>query len=146
MIRSESLLIAKRVASFCRLYQIRPESSSSVVIGGRDLTFKTGHIARFADGAVVLESGDSAILATVVSKTKDNASGFDYLPLSVDFKQSAAAVGKIPTTYLRREMQQTDADIITSRIIDRSLGPIFPDLFSFETQVWLIYVCIYKYI
>jgi polyribonucleotide nucleotidyltransferase len=105
------------------------------MIGKKELTFKTGHMARFADGAVVSESGDSAILATVVSRTKDQSNGYDGLPLTVDFRQSAAAIGRIPTTYLRREMQQSDADIITSRIIDRSIRPMFLDGFTFDTQV-----------
>jgi polyribonucleotide nucleotidyltransferase len=137
MLRSKPTVILKQsTACFRRFNQIRAEStSSSVVVGEKEIVFKTGHIARFADGAVVIESGDTAILATVVSKTKDQSMGLDGLPLQVDFRQSAAAIGRIPTTYLRREMQQSDADIITSRIIDRSIRPMFPDGFSFDTQV-----------
>uniref|UniRef100_A0AC34F1Z2 Polyribonucleotide nucleotidyltransferase n=1 Tax=Panagrolaimus sp. ES5 TaxID=591445 RepID=A0AC34F1Z2_9BILA len=94
MLRSKHNAILKRsVACLRRFNQIRSETtSSSVVIGEKEFTFKTGHVARFADAAVVVESGDTAILATVVSKTKDQSSGFDGLPLQVDFRQSAAAV------------------------------------------------------
>uniref|UniRef100_A0A914Z387 polyribonucleotide nucleotidyltransferase n=1 Tax=Panagrolaimus superbus TaxID=310955 RepID=A0A914Z387_9BILA len=137
MLRSKHCVILKRsTACLRRLNQIRSKTTlSSSIIGEKEFTFKTGHVARFADAAVVVESGDTAILATVVSKTRDQSSGFDGLPLQVDFRQSAAAVGRIPTTYLRREMQQSDTDIITSRIIDRSIRPMFPDSFSFETQI-----------
>lgn len=58
-----------------------------------------------------------------------------FLPLSVDFKQSAAALGRIPTNYLRREMSSSDVDILYSRIIDRSIRPTFPKDFFFDTQV-----------
>ncbi|KAK6034274.1 hypothetical protein COOONC_28226, partial [Cooperia oncophora] len=61
--------------------------------------------------------------------------GQDFVPLLVDFKQSAAAVGKIPTNYLRRELGQTDADILASRVIDRSLRPLFPSGWLQETQI-----------
>ena len=117
--------------------QLRWESSVTTSVGSQSITLRTGHMARFADGAVVAESGDNAVLATVVSKMKPATGNSDGLPLNVDFKQSAAAVGRIPTNYLRRELQQTDADIIASRIIDRSIRPLFPDGFVFDTQVRL---------
>ena len=137
MLWSEASNILTRRVPLRQLCQLSTEATSSVIVGGdKSLTFRTGHIARFADGAVVIESGDSAILATVVSRTRESSNAAnDFLPLQVDYKQSAAAVGKIPTTYLRREMQQSDADIITSRIIDRSLRPMFLDGFAFDTHV-----------
>ncbi|KJH42443.1 putative polyribonucleotide nucleotidyltransferase [Dictyocaulus viviparus] len=94
-------------------------------------------MARFASGAVVASSGDNAVLSTCVyrNSSSDLFAGPDFVPLLVDFKQSAAAVGKIPTNYLRRELGQTDADILSSRLIDRSLRPLFPAGWINETQI-----------
>ncbi|EPB70798.1 polyribonucleotide nucleotidyltransferase, RNA binding domain protein [Ancylostoma ceylanicum] len=76
------------------------------------------------------------VLSTCVfrASTSESYPGQDFVPLLVDFKQSAAAVGKIPTNYLRRELGQTDADILASRVIDRSLRPLFPPGWTNETQ------------
>ncbi|KHJ96651.1 putative polyribonucleotide nucleotidyltransferase [Oesophagostomum dentatum] len=97
----------------------------------------TGHLARFASGAAVASVGDSAVLSTCVFResTSEGQSVQDFVPFLVDFKQSAAAVGKIPTNYLRRELGQTDADILASRVIDRSLRPLFPQGWTNETQI-----------
>ncbi|EYB93090.1 hypothetical protein Y032_0186g1073 [Ancylostoma ceylanicum] len=112
--------------------------SVAVCVGdGGPLTLTTGHMARFASGAVVASAGDSAVLSTCVfrASTSESYPGQDFVPLLVDFKQSAAAVGKIPTNYLRRELGQTDADILASRVIDRSLRPLFPPGWTNETQI-----------
>lgn len=77
------------------------------------------------------------VLATVVGKQGSTNDTLDFMPLTVDFQQSASAVGRIPTNYLRRELQQSDADILASRMIDRSIRPLFPKNYSGETQVWL---------
>ncbi|KAH7729070.1 polyribonucleotide nucleotidyltransferase 1 [Aphelenchoides avenae] len=95
-------------------------------------------MARFTDGAVVVSEGDNAVLATVVTAGKPGATG--GLPgsepgLMVDFKQSAAAVGRIPTNYLRREMTNSDMSILAGRIVDRSLRPFFRNGYTFNTQV-----------
>uniref|UniRef100_A0A7E4VRV7 polyribonucleotide nucleotidyltransferase n=1 Tax=Panagrellus redivivus TaxID=6233 RepID=A0A7E4VRV7_PANRE len=112
------------------------QQSATVTVGEAEVTFRSGHMARFADGAVTAETADSAVLATVVSKPKSNGgTPTDFLSLNVDYKQSAAAVGRIPTTYLRREMQQSDADIIASRIIDRSIRPLIADGYTGTTQI-----------
>uniref|UniRef100_A0A0N5AP52 polyribonucleotide nucleotidyltransferase n=1 Tax=Syphacia muris TaxID=451379 RepID=A0A0N5AP52_9BILA len=91
-------------------------------------------MARFANGAVVVSHGNNAVLATVVGK-KESKSLSDFVSLSVDFRQSAAAVGRIPVNYLRRELKQTDNDILISRAIDRSLRPLFRKDFGGEVQV-----------
>ncbi|MFH4974027.1 hypothetical protein AB6A40_000736 [Gnathostoma spinigerum] len=113
----------------CRVAAHLSESSTTTI------EFETGHIARFADGAVVASHGSSAVLATVVSKAPSASSSSAMIPLTVDFKQSASALGRIPTNYLRRELQQTDADILASRVIDRSIRPLFPKGYNGETQV-----------
>ncbi|GMT31274.1 hypothetical protein PFISCL1PPCAC_29120 [Pristionchus fissidentatus] len=100
------------------------------------LELRTGHMARFADAAVVASRGDSAVLATVVTKAADpSAAGAGFTPLTVDFRQSAAAVGKIPTNYLRRELAQSDTDILISRVIDRSLRPLIPATVADQIQL-----------
>ena len=71
--------------------------------------------------------GDTAVLVTAVSKTKSNSATASFLPLTVDYRQKAAAAGRIPTNFLRRELGSTEKEILTSRMIDRSLRPLFPD-------------------
>ena len=99
-----------------------------------DLHIETGKYARFADGNAVVSMGNTAVLVTAVSKSKGYPSTF--LPLTVDYKQKAAAAGRIPTNFLRRETGSTEREILTSRMIDRSLRPMFPDgNYSFITTL-----------
>jgi len=88
------------------------------------LRLSTGRYARFADGAAVVSLGDTTVMATAVSKSKSSPAAF--LPLTVDYRQKAAALGRIPTNFLRRELGPTEAETLTSRVIDRSLRPLFP--------------------
>ncbi|GAB1597697.1 polyribonucleotide nucleotidyltransferase 1, mitochondrial-like [Argonauta hians] len=104
-----------------------------VDIGTRKLKITTGKLARFADGAAVAEFGGTAVLVTAVCSDKVSSSGF--MPLTVDFRQKAAAAGRIPTNHLRREIGMTQEEILTSRMIDRSLRPLFPEGFCNETQL-----------
>lgn len=99
----------------------------------RNLTLSTGKFARFADGCAVAELGDTSVMVTAVSKTKPSPSSF--IPLVVDYRQKAAAAGRIPTNFLRRELGPSEKEILTSRLIDRSLRPLFPEGYSYETQV-----------
>nr|XP_023412937.1 polyribonucleotide nucleotidyltransferase 1, mitochondrial [Loxodonta africana] len=105
----------------------------AVDLGGRKLEMSTGKLARFADGSAVVQSGDTAVMVTAVSKTKPSPSQF--MPLVVDYRQKAAAAGRIPTNYLRREIGSSDKEILTSRIIDRSIRPLFPAGYFYDTQV-----------
>ncbi|KAJ8962646.1 hypothetical protein NQ318_001039 [Aromia moschata] len=100
---------------------------------GRNLNISTGQYARLADGCAVAALGDTAVMVTVVSKTKPSPSNF--LPLVVDYRQKSAAAGRIPTNFFRRELGPTEREILTSRLIDRSLRPLFPENFNCETQV-----------
>jgi len=77
--------------------------------------------------------GDTSVMATTVSKSTKSSSNF--LPLTVDYRQKAAAAGRIPTNYLRRELSVSEHEILTSRLIDRSLRPLFPSTYCFDTQV-----------
>ncbi|XP_013370178.1 PREDICTED: polyribonucleotide nucleotidyltransferase 1, mitochondrial isoform X2 [Chinchilla lanigera] len=105
----------------------------SVDLGNRKLEISSGKLARFADGCAVVQSGDTAVMVTAVSKTKPSPSQF--MPLVVDYRQKAAAAGRIPTNYLRREIGSSDREILTSRIIDRSIRPLFPTGYFYDTQV-----------
>uniref|UniRef100_A0A8C0F065 polyribonucleotide nucleotidyltransferase n=1 Tax=Bubo bubo TaxID=30461 RepID=A0A8C0F065_BUBBB len=86
-----------------------------------------------ADDMLRIRLGDTAVMVTAVSKTKPSASQF--MPLVVDYRQKAAAAGRIPTNYLRRELGSTDKEILTSRVIDRSIRPLFPGGYFYDTQI-----------
>ncbi|KAL8185102.1 UNVERIFIED_CONTAM: Polyribonucleotide nucleotidyltransferase 1, mitochondrial [Gekko kuhli] len=105
----------------------------SVDLGSRKLEISSGKLARFADGCAVVQLGDTAVMVTAVSKTKPSPSQF--MPLVVDYRQKAAAAGRIPTNYLRRELGSTDKEILTSRVIDRSIRPLFPAGYYYDTQI-----------
>ncbi|KAM3606541.1 uncharacterized protein V6R79_018278 [Siganus canaliculatus] len=104
-----------------------------VDLGEKKLEISSGRFARFADGAAVVQLGETSVMVTAVSKTKPSPSQF--MPLVVDYRQKAAAAGRIPTNYLRRELGTTDNEILTSRLIDRSIRPLFPAGYFYDTQV-----------
>ncbi|KAA0201847.1 hypothetical protein HAZT_HAZT000284 [Hyalella azteca] len=97
----------------------------------RSLTLETGRHARMADGSVVATMGNTSVLVTATSKPSSTPQSF--LPLTVDYRQKYAAAGRIPTNYLKRELAPSDHEILTSRVIDRSVRPIFPVGFMDET-------------
>uniref|UniRef100_A0A670YXL9 polyribonucleotide nucleotidyltransferase n=1 Tax=Pseudonaja textilis TaxID=8673 RepID=A0A670YXL9_PSETE len=107
--------------------------ATTVDVGSKKLEISSGKLARFADGCAVVKLGETAVMVTAVSKTKTSQSQF--LPLVVDYRQKGAAVGRIPTNYLRRELGVTDHEILTSRLIDRSIRPLFPAGYYYDTQV-----------
>lgn len=102
-------------------------------MGEKKLEISTGKFARFADGSAVVQLGDTSVMVTAVSKTKPSPAQF--MPLVVDYRQKAAAAGRIPTNHLRRELGTTDNEILTSRLIDRSIRPLFPAGYFYDTQV-----------
>ncbi len=105
----------------------------SVEIGGRILTFETGKIAKQAHGAVVARYGDTVLLATACMDNK--ATEKDFLPLTVDYREYTYSAGKIPGGFFKREGRPSEREILTSRLIDRPLRPLFPEGWSTETQV-----------
>ncbi|XP_061826627.1 polyribonucleotide nucleotidyltransferase 1, mitochondrial [Nerophis lumbriciformis] len=105
----------------------------AVDLGEKKLEISSGKLAKFADGAAVVQLGDTSVMVTAVSKTKPSPSQF--MPLVVDYRQKAAAAGRIPTNYLRRELGTTDNEILTSRLIDRSIRPLFPTGYFYDTQI-----------
>ncbi len=103
-------------------------------LDGRKLSISSGEMARQADGAVVVQCGGTVVLVTaVVSKTVRE--GIDFLPLTVDYIEKHYAAGKIPGGFFKREGRPGEKETLTSRLIDRSLRPLFPDNFANETQV-----------
>src|SRR6201997_5396881 len=113
-----------------------PVSVSLKQADGRELTIETGKMARQADGSVVVRLGDCMILATVVA-TKEPKPGQDFFPLSVDYQEKFASAGRIPGSFFKREARLNDYEILTSRLIDRALRPLFPEDYFCEVQVLL---------
>ena len=103
-------------------------------VGTNPITIETGKMARLADGAVVVRSGDTVVLVTVVSATKVKE-GQTFFPLSVEYKEKAAAAGMFPGGYFQREGRPTEKEILTCRMTDRPLRPMFPKGYFYDTQV-----------
>src|SRR6184192_4053463 len=103
-------------------------------IGANQISIETGKIARLADGAVIVSCGDTMVLASAVSSTTIKE-GQDYFPLTVDYREKAAAVGKFPGGYFKREGRPSEKETLTSRMIDRPLRPLFPQGYFYDTQV-----------
>ncbi len=104
--------------------------------GGRMVTIETGRLARQADGAVTVSMGNCVILATVVAN-REPKEGQSFFPLSVDYQEKFAAAGRIPGSFFKREARLNDYEILTSRLIDRALRPLFPEDYLCEVQVLL---------
>ncbi|WP_159800140.1 polyribonucleotide nucleotidyltransferase [Flavobacterium sp. MK4S-17] len=103
---------------------------------GRTISIETGKLAKQADGSVVVRMGDAMLLATVVS-AKTAAPGIDFLPLTVDYREKFAAAGRFPGGFFKREARPSDSEILTMRLVDRVLRPLFPDDYHAETQVMI---------
>src|SRR6187200_598414 len=106
----------------------------SVTIGGREITFETGKLAKQADGSVVVRSGDTMILATAQGRPEPRE-GADFFPLTVDVEERMYAAGKIPGGFFKREGRPTEKAILTARMIDRPIRPLWPKGFTNEVQV-----------
>jgi len=105
---------------------------------GRTITVETGKLAKQADGSVVVKMGNTMLLATAVS-APDAKPGVDFMPLTVDYREMFASTGRIPGSFFRREAKLTDAEVLSSRLVDRALRPLFPEDYHADTQV-LIYL------
>src|SRR5687768_8797502 len=101
---------------------------------GREVTIETGRLARQADGAVTVKSGNCIILATVCATEKPKE-GQDFFPLSVDYMEKFSSAGRIPGSFFKREGKLNDYEVLTSRLIDRALRPLFPEDYFCEVQV-----------
>jgi len=105
----------------------------TVEVGGRPLTLETGKIARQANGAIVARYGDTVVLTTACMASEANER--DFLPLTVDYRENTYAAGKIPGGFFKREGRPSEKEILTSRLIDRPLRPLFPEAWRNETQI-----------
>ncbi len=103
---------------------------------GRTISIETGKLAKQADGSVVVKMGDTMLLATVVSAT-EAAENIDFMPLSVDYREKYSAAGRFPGGFLKRESRPSDDEILTARLVDRVLRPLFPDNYHAETVVMI---------
>ncbi len=103
-------------------------------IAGRMLRLETGRVAKQADGSIWASYGDTVVLATAVA-SQTAKPGVDFLPLTVDYQEKTYAAGKIPGGYFKREGRPSEKEVLTSRLIDRPLRPLFPEGYYFETQV-----------
>ncbi len=103
-------------------------------LAGRDISVKTNYVAGQADGAVMVTYGETVVMITVVSQTTKRE-GVDFMPLTVDYQEMTSAAGKIPGGFFKREGRPNENEILTSRLIDRSIRPLFPKGYSYETQV-----------
>lgn len=107
-----------------------------VLDDGREIILETGKLAKQADGSVVVTCGGTMLLATVVAAKEANP-GVDFLPLTVDYRDKFSAGGRIPGGFMKREGRPTDEEILTMRLVDRVLRPLFPDDFHAEIQVMI---------
>jgi polyribonucleotide nucleotidyltransferase len=112
----------------------QPKSVKFEVNPGQEIFIETGKIARQADGAVTVRQGNCILLATVVAN-KDPKDGQDFFPLSVDYQEKFASAGRIPGSFFKREARLNDYEILTSRLIDRALRPLFPEDYLCDVQV-----------
>jgi polyribonucleotide nucleotidyltransferase len=103
-------------------------------LDGRTLSIETGKYAKQADGAVMVRYADTMVLATVVS-AKEPTEGKDFVPLQVEYREKTSAAGKIPGGFFKREGRPTEKEILSSRLIDRPIRPLFPKNYQYETQV-----------
>jgi polyribonucleotide nucleotidyltransferase len=105
----------------------------SVKIGDTELTIETGHMAKQADGSVVVRYGDTMLLVTAVSAREKK--DVDFLPLTVEYQEKLYSAGRIPGSYFKREGRLTEKETLASRLVDRSCRPLFPEGYAYETQV-----------
>src|SRR2546430_12348821 len=105
----------------------------TVDVGGRTLTLETGKIAKQANGAIVARYGDTVVLTTACMAPTTNDR--DFLPLTVDYRENTYSAGKIPGGFFKREGRPSEKEVLTSRLIDRPMRPLFPESWRNETQV-----------
>ena len=113
---------------------MRQFHTESVSVGGEEITFETGKMATQASGSVVVRAGGTVVLVTAQG-ARDPKGGIDFLPLTVDYQEKMSAAGRIPGGFFKREGKPRDEETLTSRLIDRSIRPLFAEGWACETQV-----------
>src|SRR5262249_40816358 len=110
-----------------------PRKRVERTIGGKILSLETGHLAKQASGSVVVRIGDTMTLVAVVAAP--GREGLDFFPLTVDYREKTYSAGKFPGGFIKREGRPTTKEILTSRLIDRPIRPLFPDWYREEVQI-----------
>src|SRR5882724_7432847 len=105
-----------------------------VDLGGRKITLETGKMAKQANGSVVVRCGDSVVLVSACMADQPKV-GASFFPLTVDYREFTYSAGKIPGGFIKREGRPSEKEVLTSRLIDRPIRPLFPEGFSHETQI-----------
>ncbi len=108
--------------------------NESIKLGSQDLVVETGKVAKQADGSVVIRYGDTMLLVAAVS-ARTAKEGLDFFPLTVEYRENSFAAGRIPGNYFRREGRPSEKEVLTCRMIDRPVRPLFADGYRFETQI-----------
>src|SRR3954451_2348251 len=108
--------------------------NESIKLGNKELIVETGKVAKQADGSVVIKYGDTMLLVAAVSG-RTAKEGLDFFPLTVEYRENTFSAGRIPGNYFRREGRPTEKEVLTCRLIDRPVRPLFPDGYKFETQI-----------
>src|ERR1700751_3549676 len=109
-------------------------TTRDISISGKSLRFETGKLAKQAGGAVVVRFGDSVVLVTAC-RAANAREGIDFLPLTVDYREYTYASGRIPGGFFKREGKAAEKEVLTSRVIDRPIRPLFPAGWRYETQI-----------
>ena len=105
-----------------------------IEVAGKKFTVESGKVAKQASGSCMVSIGETTVLVTVVASPEPK-SGVDFMPLTVDYRERTYAAGKIPGGFFKREAKPRDSEILISRIIDRSIRPLFPEHWRNETQI-----------
>jgi polyribonucleotide nucleotidyltransferase len=115
-----------------------PQAITETIIlkDGREITIETGKLAKQADGSVVVKCGGTMLLATICA-AKDAQQGVDFLPLTVDYREKFGGAGRVPGNFFRRETKPSDEEVLTMRLVDRVMRPLFPEDFHAEIQVMI---------
>src|SRR6187397_424347 len=106
----------------------------TAALGDKQITIETGKLAKQADGAVTVQLGETIVIVAAVAATKAKP-GQDFFPLTVDYREKAAAAGRFPGGYFKREGRPTEKEILTCRMTDRPLRPLFPKGYFYDTQI-----------
>src|SRR3954452_4715965 len=105
-----------------------------ISVGGRTISIETGRLAKQADGSVLVRSGATVVLVPACASATPRE-GIDFLPLTVDYRENTYASGRIPGGFFKREGKPPEKEVLTSRLIDRPIRPLFPSGWRYETQV-----------
>src|SRR6478609_2208858 len=111
-----------------------PMQTREITVGDKTLSFETGKLAKQAGGSVVVRYGDSVVLVTAC-RAANAREGIDFLPLTVDYREYTSASGRIPGGFFKREGKPAEKEVLTSRVIDRPIRPLFPSGWRYETQI-----------